>query len=321
MRTLIAGLILAGALPGADVQHESVLWRQPGSITINDWIWGVGGEARFPKPPFEFMEEDLKGSNPKIRVRDAKGDRWTVKFGGEDHTDVFASRMLFAIGYTSQASYFVPSGVIVGAHDLKRARVFLGRNGEFSYARFKLHDSKRMAHVDELSWSWADNPFVGTHELNGLKILMMLMANWDAKDSRDGEGSNTAVYAERGSSNRLYAVDDWGATFGKWGGFFSRDKWNAAGFKQQTRDFVRSGEGSTLHWGYRGKHDRDITSGINIEDVRWLVTYLNNVTDEQLRAGLQASGATAGEVDLYTWSIRERIGQLQRLAADSKSTR
>ena len=315
MRTLIAGFIFVTALSGAEVPHDAVLWRQPVNITLDDWTWGPGGEVRAPKPPFVFIEEDLKGTNPKIRVKDAKGDRWTVKFGGEDHTEVFASRMLFALGYTAQESYFVRSGVISGAHDLKRARPLIGKHGEFRYARFKLHDSKRMARVDEINWSWNDNPFVGTHELNGLKILMMLMSNWDAKDSRDGEGSNTAVYAERGSSDRLYAVDDWGATFGKWGGFFSRDKWNADGFKSQTKNFVRSNDGETPRWGYRGKHGRDVTSGIQIDDVRWLLTYLGNVTDEQLRAGLEASGATAVQVDVYVGSMRQRITQLQRLAA------
>ena len=66
----------------------------PGKITIRDWIWGPGGEARAPKAPFEFIEEDLNGTNPKIKVRDARGDHWIVKFGGENHGEVFASRLL-----------------------------------------------------------------------------------------------------------------------------------------------------------------------------------------------------------------------------------
>jgi len=53
--------------------------------------------------------------------------------------------------------------------------------------------------------------------------------------------------------------------------------------------------------------------------VRWLVTYLSAVTDEDLRAGLQASGATPTQVATYTRSIRERIVQLQHLAAAGMS--
>jgi hypothetical protein len=327
MRTSLLFLTLTFASPAllncAGPDGAAVLWQVPGKITISDWTWGPGGEARAPKPPFEFIEEDLNGTNPKVKVKDAKGDRWTVKFGGENHSDVFASRLLFATGYVSQPSYFVAAGVVSGVHGLKRAKPFFNRNGAFAYARFKLHESKKVTKVEGLEWSWTANPFVGTHELNGLKILLMLMSNWDAKDSRDGAGSNTAVYSKPGprGDQLYYAFDDWGATLGKWGGFFSRDKWNADGFSRQTREFALCADGSTIRWGYRGKHYKDVTSGISLDDVRWLLTYLSGVTDAQLRAGLQASGATASQVDAYTQSIRGRIVQLQRLSEPMTTSR
>ena len=55
-------------------------------------------------------------------------------------------------------------------------------------------------------------------------------------------------------------------------------------------------------------------SGVGVEDVRWLLTYLSPVTDNELRAGLRASGATNADIETYTQSIRERITQLQRIA-------
>lgn len=322
MRTLIPGLLLALALPCAAADRNALLWQEPGKITVADWIWGPGGQARAPQAPFAFLEEDSNGTNPKLKVRDAKGDQWTVKFGGEDHSDVFAARFLFALGYAAQPSYFVRSGVIDGVHDLKRAKPFVGRQGEFSYARFKLNQPKQLKRVDGLDWSWTNNPFVGTHELNGLKILMMLLSNWDAKDARDGSGSNTAVYSRRGpGGDRLvYAFDDWGATLGKWGGFFSRDKWNADGFRQQTPAFASLAGGSTIRWGYHGKHASDVTAGIRIEDVEWLVTKLSAVSDEELRAGLKASGATPAEIDIYARSLRDRIAQLERLCGSAITT-
>ena len=323
MRFLFLGSLLAVALPARAADKPALLWQKPGEITVADWVWGPGGEARAPQPPFEFLEEDLKGTNPKIKVRDSKGDRWVVKFGGEDHSDVFASRILFAMGYASQPTYFIRSGVIAGAHDLKRAKPFLGKQGQFSYARFKIHQSKKVTRAEGMDWSWADNPFVGTHELNGLKILMMLMSNWDAKDARDGKGSNTAVYAIPGSEGErlLYAFDDWGATLGKWGSFFSRDKWNADGYSVQTRDFARSDGGETIRWGYRGKHAKDITAGVGVEDVRWLLAYLSRVSDEELRAGLRASGAASAEIAEYADAIRRRISQLQHLCDGTQATR
>ena len=322
MRALLLSYLCVAALPGVAANNKAVLWQDPGPITAADWTWGPGGEARAPKPPFEFLEEDFNGTNAKVKVRDTKGDRWTVKFGGENHGDVFASRLLFALGYFTEPSYFVRSGVIAGVHGLKRAKPFIGKQGEFAYARFKLHESNKAgADSEGTEWSWNDNPFLGTHELGGLKILIMLMSNWDAKDSRDGKGSNTAVYAKRGTDDvRLfYAFADWGSTFGKWGGFFSRDKWDAEGYSEQTRDFAR-GERGIIHWGYRGKHCKEVTAGIRVDDVRWLMEHLSTITDEHLRAGLTASGATPAQVEAYTKSIRERISQLQRLAKGLQTT-
>jgi hypothetical protein len=294
----------------------AILWQQPGAVTLRDWIWGPGGQARAPQAPYHFVEENFKGTNAKIKVRDAKGDHWIVKFGGENHGDVFVSRLLYALGYVTVPTYYVASGAITGAHDLKRAKPYLGRDGTFAHARFKLTEHKTLAHVEGEAWSWNDNPFVGTHELNGLKILMMLTSNWDAKDARDGAGSNTAVYSRSGSAHQLYyAFNDWGATMGRWGGFFARDKWNPPGYRNQTKNFARGIAGGGIEWGYRGKHGNEITAGISADDVRWLLTYLSRVTDEQLRAGLRAAGATEPDIDIYARSIRERIAQLQRVAA------
>ena len=123
----------------------------------------------------------------------------------------------------TEPSYFVKAGVVIGSHDLRRAKPFVAKDGSFVYARFKLRDHKRLARADGHEWSWNDNPFIGSHELNGLKILLMLTSNWDAKDARDGKGSNTSVYSKPGSADQLYyAFDDWGAAMGKWGGFSAR---------------------------------------------------------------------------------------------------
>lgn len=324
MRTtrLLTSLIPALVVwPCAAADAGSVLWQPPGSITTHDWIWGAGGQARAPRPPFEFVEEDHNGTNAKIRVRDAKGDQWTVKFGGENHSDVFVSRLLFALGYVTQPTYFVESGVVSGAHDLRRAKPFIRKDGSFTYARFKLRDHRMLAQVEGHAWSWVDNPFVGTRELNGLKIVLMLTSNWDAKDARDGEGSNTSVFSKGGSTDELYyAFTDWGATMGKWGGFFKRDKWNPDGYLDQTRHFVRAAADQKIEWGYRGKHVKDVTSGISAGDVRWLLTYLSRVGDEDLRAGLRASGAHERDINIYTKSLRDRITQLERLSASQEGT-
>jgi len=307
----------ASALVSAsDSPGRAVLWEAPAKIGMSDWIWGPGGEERAPKPPFQFVSEDFNGTNPKIRVQDAKGDQWIVKFGGENHADVFAPRLIRACGYIAQPSYFVASGVVAGLTELKRAKPFISREGGFVYARFKLRHHKSLVSDEDHAWSWVDNPFLGTRELSGLKILMMITSNWDAKDGRDGPQSNMKILSERTSPGRsLYVFDDWGSSMGKWGGFFARDKWDSAGYRQQSKDFVKgvNAEGA-IEWGYGGKHDEDIKNGITVEDVRWLLQYLSAITDEELRAGLRASGGSEREIEGFTRSIRARVRQLQNIS-------
>jgi hypothetical protein len=302
-----------GISPAAPAPNVTpVLWTEPKPKTVADWIWGPGGEQRNPRPPFTFVKESLSGTNPKVEVTDADGARWIVKFGGEIHTETFAARFLNATGYFAPVTYFVPEGVVSGVHGLKRAKSFFAPDGKFRAARFQLRDA-RGASSKDLNWSWPENPFVGSNQLNGLKILMMLLSNWDAKDARDGEGSNTAVFDSTGI--RQYAFTDWGATLGGWGGLLKRDRWDLAAYDRQTRGFVKGVRNGFVVFSYCGKHNDDLTHGITIQDVRWLLPYLSRITSAELRAGLVASGATAANADGFTRSIQNRIMQLRRIAA------
>jgi hypothetical protein len=305
----------AGEFAATTPTGELVLWRAPRATTTSDWVWGPGGEERAPLAPFQFLKENLGGTNPKVEVRDARGRKWTVKFGAEVHTEVFASRLLYAVGYAAEPTYYVAEGVIDGANGLRRARLFIGKDGRFRNARFKLHDD-RLHYADNYKWSWVESPFAGSQQLNGLRIMMMLLSNWDAKDARDAEGSNTAVFEERSTASPvyLYAMNDWGATLGSWGGFFKRDRWDIDAYERQTPHFVKGVKDGVIVWGYSGKHGEDITAGITRDDVRWLLPYLTVITDEQLRTGLLASGATHAYAERFTRAIRNRIAQLQQLA-------
>ncbi|MDQ6759622.1 MAG: hypothetical protein M3Z32_07125 [Acidobacteriota bacterium] len=283
-------------------------------------VWGVGGEENQPEPPFQFVQEELSGTTPKVKVKDGKGTTWVVKFGEEAKPTVFASRLLWACGYTVQVEYLIPHGQIAGVPGLKRAGSFLKKDGAFSDGRFELR-ADHPKFISDHSWAWNSNPFQGTPELNGLKILVMLLSNWDTKDARDmtrsGElDSNVALFEDSGPDGPryLYFVSDWGASLGKWGGVSSRSKGDCKGYAAQTRDLVQGSEKGVVRWGYSGKHNDDIVKNIRVTDVQWLLQYLGRITDEQLRRGLAASGDTPEEMDCYVRSIRQRITQLQALA-------
>lgn len=294
------------------------LWRDPGEVERLDFRGGPGGRGREPRPPFRFVEEHATGSNPCMSVRDARGLRWRVKWGDEVKSETFAVRLAWAAGYHAEAAYYVPQGRIEGAENLGRARTCVAEDLSFSDARFELDEEGVRKLFDEHGWSWDDNPFTGTRELAGLKVLLMLVSNWDNKDVRDvARGSNTAVFeydlAEGGSEAR-YLIIDWGASMGKTGSPLTRTKWDCEGFAAQNADFVRGVEGGVVSWGYTGQRTDEATEGIKVGDVRWLHSYLGRVTDGQLREGLHASGATREEADCFTRALRQRIDELGRVA-------
>jgi hypothetical protein len=241
-----------------------------------------------------------------------------VKWGDEVRSETFTIRLAWAAGYYVESAYFLPEGKIEGVGTLERARDCIGEDCSFKDARFELDEAGVEKLFDEHGWAWDDNPFVGTKELNGLKIMLMLTSNWDNKDVRDvARGSNTAVFHHRlpgGAVEARYLIIDWGASMGKWGSFVFRGKWDSAGYEAQTPEFVKGVENGIVKWGYVGQRTEDATDSISVEDVRWLYQYIGRLTDEQLRDGLLVSGATDEEVEIFTRAIRERINQLKRVS-------
>ncbi len=296
-------------------QERPVLWHNPGRVDALDLAGGPGGKTGQPRPPFTFVEEDLGGSNPKVKVTDANGTHWAVKFGEEVRAENFAARLAWAVGYFTEVNYYVASGTAVGAHNLKRAKSWIAEDGHFADARFQLR-AKNPEFLRDLDWAWNDNPFVGSRELSGLKVMVMLTSNWDNKDKRDREGaeSNAYVFRERrGQQSRLlYEVTDWGGSMGKWGTVLTRSKWDCKGFSEQTPSFVLGSKKGIVKWGYHGQHT-DMARDIHVGEVKWLLQYLGRVTDQQIRGALKASGAAPAEVDCFATAIRERINQLRAL--------
>ncbi|HZU27675.1 MAG TPA: hypothetical protein VFA04_19245 [Bryobacteraceae bacterium] len=324
----IAVALLLVPLRGREID---LLWRNPGNVARLDLADGPGGRAGRPKPPFRFVAEDVSGTSPKVTVQDSAGRKWSVKWGKEAWPSTFSSHLAWACGYFAETEYFVARGRIFGAHDLRRARDEIAPDGTFEDARFQLRSSSPKFLKDR-NWAWNDNPFLGTHEFNGLRILMMLLSNWDAKDERqfrqrwyekvvDPHGkaadSNLAIFEERGNPPRyLFFVSDWGATMGKASNLAGRrDKWNARHFTRQTAAFVRGvDDNGQVEFSFRGKNGRDISQGITVSDVRWLMHYLGRISDAQITRALVASGATPDQVSFFGPALRQRIRELQAVA-------
>jgi hypothetical protein len=294
------------------------LWHEPREATVQDWRCGFAGCDHMPTPPFLFVKEDMEGTAAKVSVNDANGRLWSVKFGSKAITEPFASRFVTALGYVVEPSYFVGPGRFEGITRLQRARFFVKPDGSFGRARFQLRDEKELKFLKDHAWSWTENPFRGSHEFAGLRVVMMLLSDWDAKDSRDGQDeANTGVFQGLGSGGHpelLYSFFDWGSTLGHWGGVMRRDRSDCSAFVQDTPHFVTGVRGNVVEWGYSGKHAQDVKSAITVEDLRWLVPHLERITAEEIRAGLKASGATSRQTACWAGALEDRIRRIKAVA-------
>lgn len=291
------------------------IWRDPGDVARLDITNGPGGSGGAPTPPFTFVEEHSSGSQPCVAVKDSRGQLWRVKWGEEVRSENVAVRIAWACGYFAETTYFIDSGMIEGAEGLQRAKECIGEDCGFKEARFELEDPSIRMLFEEHSWAWNDNPFLDTRELHGLKVLNMLLSNWDTKDRRDvARGSNTAIFEHRLSRRRRearYLITDWGGSLGKWGNnIVTRARWDLEGFEAQTPQFVTGVQDGLVQFGYSGQRTADVGQGIRVSDVEWLHRYIGAITDEQLRQALGASGADKDETERFAAALRERIRQL-----------
>jgi hypothetical protein len=291
------------------------IWRDPEPDETIALTYGPGGRGGVPVAPFTFVEEHFTGSQPCVAVRDARNTSWRVKWGHEVRPESFAVRFAWACGYFAEVTHFVPEGVIDGAANLTRARNCIDDDCRFADARFELEDRSVRMFFNEHSWAWNDNPFIGTPQLTGLKLVVMLLSNWDTKDRRDvARGSNTAIFEHRvGTWGREahYLITDWGGAMGKWGtNVVSRDRWDPEGFEAQTPHFVTGVTDSYVQFGYQGQRTADVASEIPVEHVRWFCERARRLTEPLLREGLMASGATPEEASRFAKALLDRIGQL-----------
>ncbi len=270
-------------------------------------------DAPPPKPPFRYLREDPSGTQPKLFVRDATNRTWNVKFGFEVRTESFCWRIVQACGYFAEPSFFVAEGKIEQFQPLRRPTEAIKPDGSFKEARFQLRDPnvKFAGHP----WRWDRPPFAGTKELDGLKILIMLLSNWDNKDGRVGKGGPNTAEFESGK-HRIAAFTDWGSGMGRWGSVAgSNSNWNCADFTLQTPFFVAKIDQKGVNFGWNGAINDGFTTGIPLSHVAWLMTHLGQVSEAQIREWLKLAGGSDTDVDCFAKSLRERMRQLEAIVS------
>ena len=309
-------------LPRSRVK-QPVLWKQHAAIASLDLYEGQGGTKHEPKAPYTFLDESKSGTNPKFDVNDANDKKWRVKLGEEAMPEVVASRLLWAMGYFANDDYLLPEATVANLK-LRRGGDQV-RNGTVTRARFarKPGGEKKIG-----IWQWKDNPFVGTREFNGLRVMMAVLNNWDLKDV------NNAVYSDSKTGQQLFLVSDVGATFGSNGLEFSKEraKGNIDSFKDSkfvtkvtattvsfgtpsspTGVLLASFGGSVKSYAMR-KNLEWIGRDIPIEDARWIGAELGHLSHKQLVDAFRAGNFPAAAIDDYVAVVENRIAELKHLS-------
>lgn len=333
---IILSTVFASAPPGIIAQEfskvinitesEPVLWREPSNIRSRNMRYGTGSRSLAPRPPFRFIEEDKDGEFPKFKVRDAKNVEWSVKLGPEAQTETVVTRLVWSVGYFAEEAYYFKRVTIRDLPGLSRGREYVEGQNVVRSVRF---EPRRKGVKRGPNWGWDKNPFSGSRELSGLKVLMIMLNNYDARTA------NNRILLVRDARNRRvesrYVVTDLGATLGRAGGFGERRSKNdltdflASDFVRGVSDGEVEFDYSTrpVKFGaltilyppyYRGevKKERDMR-GIPVSHARWIVSLLSQLSDNQLRDAFRAAGYDRATMEGYVRAIRKRINQLTQL--------
>jgi len=323
---LILGFLITGtpakvntASPkGTTKTSTAVLWREPDDIASRNLFYGPGGKAHEPRGTFTFEAEDMSGSNPKFDVTDQDGVKWRVKLGPEARPETVASRLVWAVGYFANEDYFMPALHVEKMQRLHRGRKLVSADNSVHDVRLKRHlkDEKKIG-----SWSWAKNPFTGTPQWYGLRVLMAVMNNWDLKDT------NNSVYLTRKEPiEERYAVTDLGGSFGSTGlnwmlkgdpTAYCSSKWIKTVSPEFVDFNVPSGPAMNYYIDFPelGRRLSLLWIGHHIPrtDARWMGNLLARLSPEQIRDAFRAGGYSPQEIEELSKTLERRIGELVKL--------
>ena len=304
----------------------AVLWEDPKDISSRNLFYGPGGpQHQPPQGTFTFVEEDLNGTNPKIVVKDRNGVEWTAKLGAEARPETVATRLTWGVGYFADEDYYLQDFKVEGlpAH-LHRGGRMIAKDGSMHNVRLKRHLKEETAIGN---WTWRANAFDNTRQLNGLRVLMAVISNWDLTDE------NNKIYEEKpagsGPAKEIYMISDLGSTFGggklTWPLRIGRGDLRAFRHSKfitkTTPEYVSfynpprpSAWYLTLPWDFFGKARlRWIGREIPRSDAKWMGDQLGRLSPRQIRDAFRAAGYSPAETEGFAKIVEARIGALQEL--------
>jgi hypothetical protein len=299
--------------------HAAAIWEDPGDISAKDLFAGPGSEKDRPQPPFKFLKEDKHGNNSKIDVEDSRGDKWRAKLGIEAQPETVASRLLWAVGFFANENYFYPELTVENLPEhLHRGQGHVISPGHLEGVRLQRQPRAKKKSAE---WNWQHNRFTGTRELNGLRVMMALMGNWDLKDE------NNAIIDK--DKQEQWLVTDVGTAFGPQGmQLTERASKNNVKAYQRAR-FIKKVTPDYVDFNLPQRppliflfvlptfvHQicmRSVGNHVPIQDAKWIGLLLAQLSEGQIKDAFRAGGYTPDQAAAFSKALLGRIAQLKAL--------
>jgi hypothetical protein len=273
---------------------KSILWQEPTDIATRDLFLGPGGDSMKPDlSSVTFIADETRSYSTRYRVRDGAGNEWVVKLGKEAQPETAATRLVWAAGYLTNIAYLAP-------------RVEIQGKGTFENACFKGRPKgeKRL----DIRWDWSKNPFVGTRELQGLKVLEALIGNWDIQ----AHNNNVLLVSDKATGEKVaeYIDTDLGASFAKEGRFIGHTRNQPDEYVKAK--FIKGVDHGYVVFDFRGKNQH-LLKGITVEQAKWIGGILSQLSDQQISDAFRAANYSPEEIEALTQVVKARINELVSL--------
>ena len=273
------------------------MWTEPKDLASRDVFYGPWGRELAPDPNdvYDLVELKHSGVNLGMTVKDSKGREWSVKqpypgnLDSEAPVEVAVSRLLSAVGYHQPPVYYLRAFTL--KDDFGR-HVEIG--GRF---RPKIDGLKEVG-----AWDWADNPFVGTKEYQGLIVLLMMFNSTDLKNS------NNSLYERKEGDfvEHWYVTRDVGSALGDTNRIAPR-KNHVDSFERMP--FVLGVNHGFVDFAYQGWYKNLVEQRIKPDEVAWACNLLGQLSEQQMQDAFRAAGYEPVVAGRFIAKLREKIQQ------------
>jgi hypothetical protein len=268
------------------------LWSEP--EPERDLFYGVGGKRLAPDAQRKYTVIEIKGVgfSEGYTLKDPQKREWSAKLPPEAHSEVVASRIHWAVGYHQPPIYLLPEW------DADTPTP----SGARLPARFREKNPDLNGLQDEGSWSYYQNPFVGTRQLNGLLVLQVMLSNSDLKDSNN---VRYVLKTPLEGAKQWYVPRDLGMSFGR-SGTLNAPRNDVEAYEQS--GFIRGMANGKVLFDYKGRH-MALFENITPADVRWICQRLDRLTDRQWQEAFRAAGYEREVANRFIRKLKQKVAE------------